>query len=69
MALQIANEVLEIATDSRYQSKVKYRGDIALIAGDIIYMPTGKAPTNVYRLIRHELHWDGSLSGNAVLNI
>ena len=53
---------------SVYDAEVTYRGDIRLTLNSKISMPEGIAQNNLYAIKRHELYWNGALSGSAKLS-
>ena len=68
----LANELLtrlySLSELDKYDVNVEYRGDIALTINDPVLLLNGIAPDNRYNIKRHELFWNGSLSGSAYLN-
>ena len=68
LALYITNRILSLSETDKYDAKVNYRGDIALSINDPILLLNGIAPDNRYNIKRHELHWNGALTGSAYLN-
>jgi hypothetical protein len=67
-ASRIARHLYDKSALSIYDAEVEYRGDISLTLNDIIHLSEGIAPINLYYIKRHELHWNGSLSGSARFN-
>ena len=57
-----------LSTYDKYDVTVDYRGDISLTINNPIILHDGIAPTNKYTIKRHELYWDGALTGSADLN-
>lgn len=69
LANAIIGRIKTLALHDRYDASVNYRGDIALTINDPIRLLDGIAPDNRYNIKRHQLFWNGSLSGSADLNI
>ena len=69
LANMIIGRIESLATHDKYDASVNYRGDIALTINDPIRLLDGIAPDNRYNIKRHQLFWNGSLSGSADLNI
>lgn len=67
-ALELINRLLTLSAHDKYDVEVKYRGDISLTINDPILLLDGIAPDNRYNIKRHELSWNGSLTGSAYLN-
>lgn len=67
-ATRIAQYLYDKVPDNIYDVEVTYRGDIALTLNNKISLPEGIAPSNLYFIKRHELNWNGALSGTARLN-
>ena len=67
-ASRLAQYLHSKVPDSIYDVEVQYRGDIALTLNSKISLPEGIAPNTLYFIKRHELNWNGSLSGTARLN-
>ncbi len=67
-AMRIADYLYSRIDESVYDVEVTYRGDIALTLNSKISLPEGIAPNNLYFIKRHELYWNGALSGTARLN-
>lgn len=67
-ASRLADYLYSRITESIYDVEVTYRGDIALTLNSKISLPEGIAPNNLYFIKRHELYWNGALSGTARLN-
>lgn len=69
---ELANEVLDrifaLSEYDKYDASVEYRGDIALTINNPILLQEGIAPDNRYNIRRHQLSWNGALSGTADLN-
>lgn len=53
---------------TKYDAEVTYRGDISLTIGDPIELLNGRAPINSYFIKRHELYFNGALTGTARLS-
>ena len=68
LASYIADRIFSLSESDKYDAEVKYRGDIALSINDPILLLDGIAPDNRYNIKRHQLLWDGGLSGTANLN-
>lgn len=68
IANTIINRLFELSKYDKYDAEVTYRGDISLSINDPILLIGGIAPDNRYNIKRHQLYWDGSLSGTADLN-
>lgn len=64
----IMDRMLELAKYDRYDASVAYRGDIALSINDPIRMLDGIAPDDRYNIRRHQLTWNGALTGSADIN-
>lgn len=58
----------ELADNDKYDVDINYRGDIALSINDPILLLDSLSPTNKYNIKRHQLSWDGGLTGTANLN-
>ncbi len=67
-AISLADDILDDATLDIYDADVEYVGDISLSIGDPIVLHDSITPTDKYFIKRHELFWNGTLSGNAKLN-
>lgn len=67
-ALELIDRLLTLSEYDKYDVEVKYRGDISLTINDPILLLDGIAPDNRYNIKRHELSWNGSLTGSAYLN-
>lgn len=67
-AVELLNRISSLSEYDKYDVEVNYRGDIALTINDPILLLDGIAPDNRYNIKRHELFWNGSLSGVAHLN-
>ena len=67
-AAYIMHRLFELANYDNYDVDVEYRGDISLSINDPILMLDSIAPSNKYIIKRHQLTWDGSLTGSANLN-
>lgn len=68
LAASLIARLLELSEQDKYDANVDYRGDIALSINDPIILLDGIAPVNKYNIKRHELFWNGSLTGSAYLN-
>lgn len=68
LATIILDRIFTLSEDDRYDATVTYRGDIALTINDPILLQDGIAPDNRYNIRRHQLSWNGSLTGTADLN-
>ena len=68
LASTIINRIASLSEDDKYDAEVTYRGDIALSINDPILLLDGIAPDNRYNIKRHQLTWDGALTGKATLN-
>jgi hypothetical protein len=67
-AIELINRLLTLSELDKYDVEVKYRGDISLTINDPILLLDGIAPDNRYNIKRHELSWNGALTGSAYLN-
>ena len=67
-AARLAKYLYDNIEISAYDAEVKYRGDISLTLNDKINLRDGLTPSNLYFIKRHELHWNGGLTGSARLN-
>lgn len=68
LATDILNRIFNLSEYDKYDAEVDYRGDIALSINDPIRLLDGIAPTDRYNIKRHQLTWDGGLTGTAFLN-
>lgn len=68
LASTIINRIVSLSQADKYDVSVDYRGDIALTINDPILLEGGIAPDNRYNIKRHQLTWDGHLTGSADLN-
>lgn len=68
LASLIIDRIFTLSEHDRYDATVVYRGDIALSINDPILLLNGIAPDNRYNIRRHQLSWNGALSGTADLN-
>lgn len=68
LASALINRLLGLSKYDKYDANVTYRGDISLTINDPILLLDGIAPDNRYNIKRHELSWNGSLTGSADLN-
>lgn len=64
----LLNRLNSLSEFDKYDAKVDYRGDISLTINDPIRLLNGIAPDDRYNIKRHQLFWNGSLSGSADLN-
>lgn len=68
----LANFIMDrldaLSENDKYDVKVNYRGDIGLTINDPVLLQDTISPDNRYNIKRHQLTWDGSLSGTADLN-
>jgi hypothetical protein len=67
-ATALANIILADVSTEIYDADVDYIGNIAISINDPIVLNDNITPTDKYRVKRHTLYWDGSLSGTAKLN-
>ena len=67
-AAMLISRIEALSERDMYDATVEYRGDISISINDPIIMQDGIAPTNKYNIKRHELYWNGALSGSAYLN-
>lgn len=68
LANTIIDRLFSLSEYDKYDAEVTYRGDIALTINDPILLQNGIAPDNRYNIKRHELNWNGYLTGSADLN-
>lgn len=68
LATHIIDRLFELSRNDKYDAEVEYRGDIALSINDSIKLLDGIAPDNRYTIKRHQLSWNGGLTGSADLN-
>lgn len=64
----ILNRLFSLSEADKYDATVDYRGDISLTINDPVLLLNGIAPDNRYNIKRHQLFWNGALSGSAELN-
>ena len=64
----IIDRLFSLSENDKYDASVNYRGDIALSINDPIHLLNGIAPDNRYNIRRHQLSWNGALTGSAELN-
>ena len=64
----IIDRIFKLSENDKYDATVNYRGDIALSINDPILLNDGIAPDNRYNIRRHQLSWNGALTGSADLN-
>lgn len=67
-AMFIIDRLVELSKYDIFDAEVEYRGNIALTINDPILLLDGVAPDNRYNIKRHQLTWDGGLTGVADLN-
>lgn len=68
LAMFIIDRLVDLSQYDKFDAEVEYRGNIALSINDPILLLDGVAPDNRYNIKRHQLTWDGGLSGVADLN-
>ena len=68
LAMYLIRRLDELSEMDKYDVEVTYRGDISLTINDPILLMDGIAPSNKYNIKRHQLTWNGSLTGTANLN-
>lgn len=68
LATTIINRIFSLSEYDKYDASVMYRGDIALSINDPIRLLDGIAPDNRYNIRRHQLSWNGALTGTADIN-
>lgn len=68
LANLILDRLFSLSEADKYDATVDYRGDISLTINDPIRLLNGIAPDNRYNIKRHQLFWNGALSGSAELN-
>lgn len=68
LASEIIGRIFSLSEYDKYDATVNYRGDISLTINDPILLLNGIAPDNRYNIKRHQLSWNGALSGSAYLN-
>lgn len=68
LANAIIDRIFTLSENDKYDATVNYRGDIALSINDPILLNDGIAPDNRYNIRRHQLSWNGALTGSADLN-
>ena len=68
LASYIIDRIFNLSEDDKYDVEVTYRGDISLTINDPIRLLNGIAPDDRYNIKRHQLTWDGALTGTAHLN-
>lgn len=68
LANTIIGRITSLSEYDKYDASVDYRGDISLTINDPILLRDGIAPSDKYNIKRHQLFWDGGLSGSAELN-
>jgi hypothetical protein len=68
LANYIMDRLASLSEYDKYDVEVTYRGDISLTINDPILLSDSIAPDNRYNIKRHQLLWDGSLTGSAHLN-
>lgn len=67
-AALLISRIETLSERDMYDASVDYRGNIALSINDPVILLDGIAPTDKYNIKRHELYWNGALSGSAYLN-
>lgn len=67
-AVTLADTILADADLDIYDADIEYTGDISLSVNDAITLQDSIAPTSRYFIKRHELSWDGALTGKAKVN-
>lgn len=67
-AAMIIDRLRGLSELDKYDATVEYRGDISLTINDPIRLLNGIAPDDRYNIKRHQLFWNGALSGSADLN-
>lgn len=68
LATELIDRLFELSGNDKYDVEVEYRGDIALSINDPIKLLDGISPDNRYNIKRHQLSWNGGLTGSADLN-
>lgn len=68
LAMSIVDRIFSLSEADKFDATVNYRGDISLSINDSIILHDGIAPDNRYNIKRHQLSWNGGLTGNADLN-
>lgn len=68
LATIILDRIFSLSATDKYDATIMYRGDIALSINDPILLLEGIAPDNRYNIRRHQLFWNGGLTGVADLN-
>ena len=68
LAEHILDRIFSLAESDKFDVDVSYRGDISLSINDSIRLLDGIAPNNRYNIKRHQLSWNGALTGSAELN-
>lgn len=68
LAKLLLNRFFELLETDIYDATVTYRGDIALSIHDPIMLQESIAPDIRYNIKRHQLSWNGALTGSAELN-
>ena len=68
LASIILDRLFSLSENDKYDATVEYRGDISLTINDPIRLLNGIAPDNRYNIKRHQLTWNGALTGSADLN-
>lgn len=68
LAQLILDRIFSLTDTDKYDATIMYRGDIALSINDPILLLEGIAPDNRYNIRRHQLFWNGALTGVADLN-
>ena len=68
LASTLIDRLSSLSENDKYDATVNYRGDISLSINDPIRLLDGIAPDNRYNIKRHQLFWNGGLTGSAELN-
>lgn len=68
LATLLIDRLFSLLNTDKYDATVMYRGDISLTINDPILLRDGVAPDNRYNIMRHQLSWNGGLTGSAELN-
>lgn len=67
-AVRIADRLFADTSLTKYDADVTYRGDITLGIGDPVELIDGVSPISKYYVKRHELYYNGALTGTLKLN-
>ena len=68
LAKYLIDRFFELLKTDKFDATVTYRGDISLTINDSIELMESIAPITTYNIKRHQLSWNGSLTGSADLN-